>query len=274
MEQMICCRELVKIFAVDGKKVMALQGLDFQVEAGEEVAIIGKSGSGKSTLLNLLGALEFPTAGQITVQGRELGKFSEREAVYHRRHTVGFLRQSSAQNLFSCWDVVQNIECPMLWTQKNAGKRKKQAMELLERLHLEHYAHKYPDELSGGEQQRIAIAVALANRPSLLLADEPTGAVDTKTAEEIFDLFHVLNKEWDMTIVIVSHDPGISQKVPRTVQISDGKISTESLAHGQDTFLVMDGANRLQLSEEILNQAGIHGKRVRVEAREGMVVLR
>ena len=147
-------------------------------------------------------------------------------------------------------------------------------MELLERLNLEHYARKYPAELSGGEQQRIAIAVALANKPSLLLADEPTGAVDTGTAEEIFDLFHVLNKEWEMTIVIVSHDPGISKKVPRTVQISDGKISTESLGHGQDTFVVMDGANRLQLSEEILNQAGIHGRRVRVEAREGMVILR
>lgn len=274
MEQMIFCQELVKIFAVDGRKVMALQGLDFEVEAGEEVAIIGKSGSGKSTLLNLLGALEFPTAGRISVQGKELGKFSEREAVYHRRRTVGFVRQSSGQNLFSCWNVLQNIECPMLWTEKNAKKRRNRAMELLERLHLAHYACKYPTELSGGEQQRIAIAVALANKPSLLLADEPTGAVDTTTAGEIFDLFHLLNEEWGMTIVIVSHDPGISRRVPRTVQISDGKISMESLSHGQDTFVVMDGANRLQLSEEILAQAGIHGRRVRVEAGEGMVILR
>lgn len=283
------CEELVKIYAAEEKKIMALQGLDLKVTRGEMLAIIGKSGSGKSTLLNLLGGLETPTAGRLLVNGRDLSSYREREMVRYRQTEVGFVWQKSERNLFPYLTAIQNIMAPMIVA---CGKGKKDhALSLLKQVGMERHANKYPAELSGGEQQRVAIAVALANNPSILLADEPTGAVDTATANQIFQLFHRLNRETGITILVVTHDMGLSDKVERTVMISDGKISTEkiqkSLLSSQalrqwegefekasEEYVVLDRARRLQLSEEVLWQAGIHTNRVRVEVKDGKVILR
>ena len=253
---MIQCDSLVKIYEMEQHKVMALEGLDLTIEDGEMMAIIGKSGSGKSTLLNIIGGLESPTAGILMVDGKDLSSYTEKELVLYRRDKVGFVWQKSARNLFSYL--------------------------------MEAHADKFPSQLSGGEQQRIAIAVALSNQPSILLADEPTGAVDTKTANQIFELFHKLNEEFKITIIIVTHDMALADKVERTVLISDGKISTEKIRKvsleelqrlastaefTHEEYSVLDKAHRLQLTEEMLEEAGIDSNKVRIEVQDGKILI-
>jgi ABC-type lipoprotein export system ATPase subunit len=293
---MIACDELVKIYMSEGLKVMALQGLDLQIQRGEMMAIIGKSGSGKSTLLNMIGGLENPSAGRIFVGGRDLSSLKEKDMVHYRRQTVGFVWQKSSRNLFPYLTVLENVEAPMYFSKGQAKERRKRAMMLLEQVGMEKYAGKLPGQLSGGEQQRVAIAVALANQPEILLADEPTGAVDTKTSNQIFELFHKLNQEMGLTILIVTHDMSLAEKVERTVMISDGKISTEKIRKhtdqkegkltniqfaGQENgtkaaheeYSVLDKAHRVQLTEEMLEAAGIHTNKVRIEVIDGKVVI-
>ena len=184
---MIQCDSLVKIYEMEQHKVMALEGLDLTIEDGEMMAIIGKSGSGKSTLLNIIGGLESPTAGILMVDGKDLSSYTEKELVLYRRDKVGFVWQKSARNLFSYLTALENIEAPMQFHPgTSAREKRKRARDLLKAVGMEAHADKFPSQLSGGEQQRIAIAVALSNQPSILLADEPTGAVDTKTANQIF----------------------------------------------------------------------------------------
>lgn len=289
---MINCDGLVKIYETDDKKVMALEGLDLTVETGEMLAVIGKSGSGKSTLLNMIGGLETPTAGVLTIDGKDISTYSEAEMVRYRRDKVGFVWQKSAKNLFPYLTVLQNVEAVMMF--ENAGNlkhgahdesrgehvnrcrdnNKSYALKLLNAVGLQEHKDKLPAQLSGGEQQRAAIAVALANKPDILLADEPTGAVDTRTADTIYELFHKLNKELGITIIIVTHDMALAGRVDRTVLISDGKVSTEKLKkHPAMEYTVLDKAHRIKLTDEMLGAAGIESNKVRVDVQDGKLVI-
>lgn len=289
---MINCDGLVKIYETDDKKVMALEGLDLTVETGEMLAVIGKSGSGKSTLLNMIGGLETPTAGVLTIDGKDISTYSEAEMVRYRRDKVGFVWQKSAKNLFPYLTVLQNVEAVMMF--ENAGNlkhgahdesrgehvnrcrdnNKSYALKLLNAVGLQEHKDKLPAQLSGGEQQRAAIAVALANKPDILLADEPTGAVDRRTADTIYELFHKLNKELGITIIIVTHDMALAGRVDRTVLISDGKVSTEKLKkHPAMEYTVLDKAHRIKLTDEMLEAAGIESNKVRVDVQNGRLVI-
>lgn len=284
-DAIIYCDGLVKMYLSDGLKVMALQGLDLEVKRGEMTAIIGKSGSGKSTLLNMIGGLETPTTGQLFIDGHDLSSLPEKNMVKYRRSTVGFVWQKSSRNLFPYMTAVENVETPMYFEKGKAKQRRERALMLLDSVGMLEHAKKFPSQLSGGEQQRVAIAVALANEPSILLADEPTGAVDTKTANQIYELFRELNQKMGLTILIVTHDISLANKVNRVVMISDGKISTEKIRkevnvawsedadNAHEEYVVMDKAHRLQLSEEVLEMAGIDTNKVRIAVENGKVVI-
>ena len=295
-EYIIECDNLVKIYKTDETEVMALQGLDFQVRYGELTAIIGNSGSGKSTFLNLLGGLDLPTAGRLYVDGLDLFRLSEKELVAYKRNTVGFVWQNNARNLLQYLPAWQNVQMPMLFGSQK--EQKKRAMELLELVGMAHKAESKLSQLSGGEQQRIAIAIALANNPKLLLADEPTGSVDPVTAAYIFDAFRRLNRELGLTIVIVTHDLSVASKVSRVVQIRDGKISTERVMRqnyleqlnnttgfetlgaatimdgsSHEEFAVLDRNDRVQLPPEMLKEAGLDGRKVKMSMENGRIVI-
>lgn len=288
----IRCDSLVKIYKSEDVEVMALQGLDLEIEKGELMAVIGKSGSGKSTLMNMIGGLERPSAGKLYIDGKDLFTLSDNEMVEYRNKTVGFVWQKSSRNLVPYMTAVENIEVPMYFTKKSPEDMRKKALELIEKVGMLHKKDSYPEQMSGGEQQRIAIAVALANEPDILLADEPTGAVDSKTSNKIQDLFRSLNKELGITIIIVTHDISLANKVNRVVMISDGKISTEKIMkekyqqamnlldgefisgnESHEEYSVLDKAGRLQLNEEMLSAAGIDGNRVKVQVVDNKVVI-
>lgn len=285
----INCNNLVKLFKKENIEVMALQGLDLTINSGEFMAIIGKSGSGKSTLLNMLGGLERPSAGNITVDGMDLSTCTEKELVEYRKNTVGFVWQKSGKNLFDYLTALENIEAVMCYTKLGAREKRERALELLELVGMSHKADAMPREMSGGEQQRIAIAVALANNPKILLADEPTGAVDTKTARHILTLFKKLNREKNITVIIVTHDMKLASQVDRIVMIADGKISTEKLMREQykekmelindidmtshEEYVILDRANRLKLDDDVLKAVGISTKKVKISVEDGKVVI-
>lgn len=285
-EDIIVCENLVKIYKTKDLEVLALQGLDLNIAAGELMAIIGTSGSGKSTFLNMIGGLDRPSAGTLTVDGKNLFKLNEQELVEYKRNTVGFVWQNNARNLIPYLDAVQNVSLPMIFgTEK---QRRERALELLEIVGMSHKKDKKLGQLSGGEQQRIAIAIALANRPKILLADEPTGSVDVKTANYILDVFRELNKSLGLTIVIVTHDRMLSKKVNRVVSIRDGKTSSEMIIkqdyadklnsislfeNAHDEFAVLDRAGRLQLPKEMLEQLALKNNRVQLEMVDGKIVI-
>ena len=291
-DNILVCDGLVKIYKTEDIEVMALQGLDLEIGRGELVAVIGKSGSGKSTLLNMIGGLEKPTAGRIYVDGNDLFAMEESELVRYRQTTVGFVWQNSGQNLFPYMTAVQNVEAPMFFMKGNKKERRQKAMNLLKLTGIDHKADSYPPQMSGGEQQRVAIAVALACDPKVLLADEPTGAVDSKTSNMIQDLFRKLNEELGITIIIVTHDISLANKVSRVIMVSDGKISTEKImkdeykkkldelsaenlaqVESHEEYSVMDKAHRVQLSEEFLEMAGIDSNKVKVEVKDGKIII-
>lgn len=288
---MIECDNLVKIYKVDDDlEVMALQGLDLHVEQGEMMGIIGNSGSGKSTLLNMLGGLDRPTAGKLIIDGKDLLRLSDKELVKYKLETVGFVWQNNARNLIPYLTALQNVEMPMLL--KGRHKRER-AKELLEMVGMGHRIHSKLNMLSGGEQQRVAIAISLANNPRLLLADEPTGSVDNKTADIILDVFRELNRNLGVTIIIVTHDTHLTTKMDRVVAIRDGKTSSEFLRrssfvnelnqqqdedrHDEETHVelaVIDRAGRVQLPREYLDSIGMNKtNKLRVELEEGKIVL-
>lgn len=281
------CENLVKIYKTRETEVLALQGLELTVQQGELMAIIGNSGSGKSTFLNMIGGLDRPSAGRLIVDGKDLFKLSDRELVRYKRSTVGFVWQNNARNLLPYLTALENVQTPMLF--ERGGRRRQRAEELLALVGMAHRKNSRLDQLSGGEQQRVAIALALANKPKLLLADEPTGAVDAKTAAYILDVFRRLNEELGLTIVIVTHDPNLARKVNRVVAIRDGKTSAERIAKGDyaarldeisgfvqethDEYALLDRAGRLQLPREMLDALQLTGNRVRVEMENGRIVL-
>jgi ABC-type lipoprotein export system ATPase subunit len=271
----IVCDNLVKIYKVADLEVVALQGLDLLVNAGEMIAIVGASGSGKSTLLNILGGLDVPSAGRAVVAGHDLTQMGRRERTRYRRRTIGFVWQQTAKNLLPYLSAVENVEMPMIL---NGSANRQRALELLGMVGLAERADHRPERLSGGEQQRVAIAVALANQPEVLLADEPTGELDTGTSAEVFDLMRHVNAELGTTVIIVTHDPLVSEQVQRTVAIRDGRTSSETLRRGRlsdegeheivaEEFAVLDRAGRLQLPRAMVESLGLEG-RVRVHMEE------
>ncbi len=262
------CRDLFKIFKLADLEVVALRGVDLEVAPGEVTAIVGASGSGKTTLLNILAGLERPSAGQVRVGDRDLLNISDRELVIYRRQEVGFVWQSTSRNLVPYLNVRDNIELPMAIARVPRAQRRQRSEELLAAMHMEAMAHRFPDQLSGGEQQRVSIGVALANRPPLLLADEPTGELDTQMADEIFDLLQRMNQAFGVTVVMVTHYPGVARHVGRVVHIRDGRISAESFMQTtyrragdlvQQEYLVVDRVGRLQLPPEHVDQLRRNG---------------
>jgi ABC-type lipoprotein export system ATPase subunit len=267
----IVCENVVKIYKVADLEVVALQGLDLLVEEGEVIAIVGASGSGKSTLQNILGGVDLPTAGRVEVAGRELVTLTERERTLYRRRVVGFVWQQTARNLLSYLTAAENVELPMTLEGVGRGTRRQRVDELLELVGLAHRADHRPDALSGGEQQRVAVAIALANGPSVLLADEPTGELDTDSANQLFETLRAVNGELGVTIVVFTHDPLVSEQVQRTIGIRDGRTATETLRrHGPgadglvaEELAVLDRSGRLQLPREYLSALGLD-RRVRL----------
>ena len=283
----ILCEDLFKIYKIADLEVVALRGLDLRVEEREVVAVVGASGSGKSTLLNILAGYDSPSAGAVSVGGKDLLKLTPAEVELYRRQEVGFIWQQTSRNLFPYLSTIENVALPMMLTSVSARERRERAEHLLTLVGLEHRMEHTPERLSGGEQQRVAIAVALANHPPLLLADEPTGELDDATAAEILDLFGSVNQELGTTVLIVTHDQDIAYKVGRVVMIRDGKMSTEirrrvtfqrltGEAHADEPleeFTLVDGSGRVQIPRELLDQLKIKDRaRVRVEG--GQVVLR
>ena len=294
---MVRCDNLVKIYKSRDIEVMALQGLDLTVERGELMGIVGASGSGKSTLLNMLGGLDKPSAGSLYVDGKDLLKFTDKDFIEYKRRTVGFVWQNNARNLIPYLTAVENVELPMLLS--GYDERRKRAEYLLSMVGLSERKNSMLGQMSGGEQQRVAIAIALANNPKLLLADEPTGAVDTKTAGNVLDVFKRLNKETGVTVIIVTHDVNLAKSIDRVVAIRDGKTSSELIRRkpvltgisfeelseqqqaeiraveesaGHDELVLLDKAGRLQIPKEYLSALGINGgDRVRVELEDGKI---
>ncbi|TLZ98940.1 MAG: ABC transporter ATP-binding protein [Methanobacteriota archaeon] len=224
----VTTKDVIKVYRAGKSEVIALRGLDMAVSDRELVAVRGPSGCGKTTLLNLLGGIDRPTAGRIEVNGSNLVDLSDAELVRYRLQKVGFIFQFF--NLVPTLTAEENVELPMRLAGKGPSARSKRTKELLELVGMTKRAVHRPDELSGGEQQRIAIGVALANDPSLLLADEPTGELDTKTGQEVLDLFQRMNQEFGKTIVVVTHDARVSQIAHRILEIRDGKILGEAAA--------------------------------------------
>ncbi|CAH0120025.1 MULTISPECIES: ABC transporter ATP-binding protein [unclassified Paenibacillus] len=273
---MIHCEGLVKIFKSDEIEVVALQGLNLSVKEGEMMAIIGNSGSGKSTFLNILGGLDRPSAGQVRVGPWDLLKITDDQLVEYKRNTVGFIWQNNARNLLPYLTAIENVEMPMML---NGKVDRAYAEQLLEWVGLKERMHNKLHQLSGGEQQRVAIAISLSNRPKLLLADEPTGSVDTQTSDMIMNIFRKMNQELGVTIVIVTHDLSLAGKVDRVVAIRDGLTSTEfikrnpnldaaggeqghnsALQQVHEAYVVVDRVGRLQVPREYLEALEINDK--------------
>ncbi|MEP7762578.1 ATP-binding cassette domain-containing protein [Sanguibacter sp. 25GB23B1] len=258
---LVVCDNLVRIYQTGSIEVQALQGLDLLVADGEMVAIVGASGSGKSTLLAVLSGIDAPTAGRVRVGRWDLLSMSPRERVEYRRSTVGFVWQQAARNLVPYLSVAQNVALPMTLAGVRRRERSVRVHELLTLLGVADCADRRPHQMSGGQQQRTAIAVALANEPRLLLADEPTGELDTETSHEVFDALRTANRELGTCVVVVTHDPEVSGQVERTVAIRDGRTSSEVLRRTEATddgqsqvvaeeFAVMDRAGRVQVPQE------------------------
>ena len=289
-EIMIQADNLVKIYKTKDLEVLALQGLDLTVEKGELVAIIGNSGSGKSTFLNMIGGLDKPSAGKLFVDGKNLFTLNEKQLVEYKRDTVGFVWQNNARNLLPYLTALENVMTPMQLTSRK--NKKEWALELLDLVGMSHRKNNRLQQLSGGEQQRIAIAIALANEPKLLLADEPTGSVDRKTADYIYDLFVRLNQEKGQTIVIVTHDTTLAKKVKRVVAIRDGKISSErilkeeysdlsqastvnwqEIGETQEEYAIVDRAGRVQIPRDLLDKLELTGNKVKLSMQEEKIQL-
>ncbi len=281
-DSLIVCDRLVRIYvAPGGIEVQALQGLDLLVSRGELAALVGASGSGKSTLMNILAALDRPTAGSVRVAGHDLAAMNARQRLAYRRRVVGFIWQQTARNLLPYLTARQNVDLPMRLAGLGGRRRRARSAELLGLLGLSHCRDRRPDQMSGGEQQRAAIAVALANEPEVLLADEPTGELDTATAAEVFGALERANADLGVTVLIVTHDPAVSSVVRRVIAIRDGRTSTETLRHaeaGADgetahhavEYAVLDRAGRLQLPREMTEPLAMRDL-VRLKAEPGHI---
>ena len=281
----IVCAGLVRIYKSEGIEVFALQGLDLVVDRGEMVAVVGASGSGKSTLLNILSGLDVPTAGVARVGGFDLLSLSTKRRLRYRRSTVGFVWQQTARNLLPYLTARENVELPMQLSGRFSGRRARiRALDLLELTGVGYCARRRPEQLSGGEQQRVAVAVAVANDPEVLFADEPTGELDESTGAEVFGALRTINAELGVTIMVVTHDAAVSGQVSRTVAIRDGRTATEvrrSTRVGADgseeliteEYAVLDRAGRLQLPAVFVEELALRD-RVRLNLEPDHVEVR
>lgn len=242
-KHLVHCANLIKIYKVADLEAIALQGLDLEVAPGEMVALVGASGSGKSTLLNILGGLDVPTAGQARVGDYDLARLSEEQRTRYRNLVVGYLWQQSGRNLLYDLTIADNVDLPQILNGTSALNSLQSTYELLEMVGLRGMEKKRPAQLSGGEQQRAAIAVALANRPALLLADEPTGELDSLTAREIIACLRHINQQFGLTILLVTHDVAVASEVDRTLAIRDGRISTETVRRSAPAALAESAPN-------------------------------
>jgi ABC-type lipoprotein export system ATPase subunit len=287
-DAVVACDQLVRIFSADGVEVQALQGLDLLVAERELTALVGASGSGKSTLLSILGGLDKPSAGTVRVAGRNLAELGPRDWLDYRRHTVGFIWQQTARNLVPYLTAHQNAQLPMRFAGVRRRARRDRALELLETVGVGHCRDRRPQQMSGGEQQRVAIATACANGPRLLLADEPTGELDSHTAEDVFGALRAVNRDLGTTVLIVTHDVEVAGQVDRTVAIRNGRTSTETLREavrsqdGGETaesgrreveYAVLDRNGRLQLPARMTERLGMRD-RVRLDERADHIAVR
>ncbi len=287
-ESLVQCANLIRIYKVADLEAIALQGLDLEVTQGEMIALVGASGSGKTTLLNILGGLDAPTAGQVRVADFDLTRLSEEQRTRYRNLVTGYVWQQIGRNLLPDLTIEGNVNLPQLLNGTSATRSRKRTHELLELVGLAAMAKKKPAQLSGGEQQRVAIAVALANSPALLLADEPTGELDSVTAQEIIACLRQINTRLGLTIILVTHDVSVASEVDRTLAIRDGRTSTETVRRGVpfttretrpevvDTngasaviglslqthreSILVDAAGRMQLPREALDRLVINGR--------------
>lgn len=270
----ILCERVVKIYRVGSTDVPALAGLDLRVDRGEMVGVIGPSGCGKSTLLNVIGALISPTSGVVVVDGEDLASMSQAELDRFRRDRVGFVWQDTARNLLPYLDARANVALPLRLA--GADHAPYRAQQLLELVGLGDRALHVPSRLSGGQQQRAAIAVALANSPSLLLADEPTGSLDGETSREIYETLREVNRELGITVFIVSHDPNMASVVDRVVELRDGQSAMEHRGQGQrddgSVVLLVDTLGRIRVPDGFRESLGI-GDRVEARLDEDRVTL-
>ncbi len=283
----ISCENLMKIYKTSDIEVAALQGLNLTVRSGEILAIIGSSGSGKSTLLNIIGGLVKPSAGKIIVNDMDISKFTYSEMVKYKRETIGFVWQNKERNLIPYLTALDNIKLVM----KIGGYTDyKRAEKLLEDVGLSNKKNSRLEQLSGGEQQQIAIAIGIASYPNIILADEPTGSVDSATASEIMDIFRHLQQEMGLTIIIVTHDNKLAAKVDRVVLIRDGRTSSEYIKknetqNGSDVhtdfnkdshheYIVLDNVGRLQIPQELMKTAELHNhSRVKLQIINGNITI-
>ena len=281
---LIVCESLVRIYQTGPVEVQALQGLDLVVDKGEMVAVVGASGSGKSTLLSILAGVDAPTAGRARVEQWDLLAMSRADRVRYRRHTVGFVRQQTASNLIPYLTAQQMVDLPMTAARTPARERRQRSADLLEALGVGALAGRRPGELSGGQQMRVAIAVALANQPHVLLADEPTGELDTATSAEVFGALRDVNRDLGVTVVVVTHDPAVSGQVERTVSIRDGRTSSEVLRRTAtaddggthviaEEYAVMDRAGRIQVPRDYREALALT-RRVRLALEPDHITIR
>lgn len=264
---LVVCENVVKIFRIAHRDLVVLQGLDLELYSGEVVAVAGASGSGKTTLLNILGGLDTFDAGEVLVAGQDLARITAEQRVRYRRDTVGYLWQQSGRNLLPFLSMRANVEAPMRLAGVQASRARRQALELLDAVGLSAMATKHVTQLSGGEQQRASLAVALANRPPLLLADEPTGELDTETAQHVFDLMRKINREFGMTMLIVTHSMELATQADRMIAIRDGRFSSESATdqissswENQHESVVIDRVGRLQLPLSAMERIDFRGR--------------
>ena len=265
------CRSLVHIYKTADLEVFALQGLDMTIEEGEVVAIVGASGSGKTTLMNVLAAVEKPSAGKAVVAGLELGSLSDRARDAYRRDVIGYVWQNATLNLTPELTASENLQLPQMLAGRSGKQRSERASELLETLGLDHLRDHLPAQLSGGEQQRLALGVAIANRPKVLLADEPMAELDRASARAMLADLGRLRDRDGTTIVMVTHDHEVERHVDRVLRIRDGRTSTETRADTGE-LLIVDAAGRLQIPRSVRDEAKL-GARVRIRVENGRVVI-
>lgn len=266
-EPLVRLRHVYKVYRVSDTGVMALAGVSLDIPRGEFLAVVGPSGAGKSTILNLVGGLDRASAGEVEVDGRDLGRLSDRELTAHRATRVGFVWQGTARNLVPYLTVRDNVRLPSAVHRSVTSGLRREADELLELVGLADRAHHRPGELSGGEQQRAAIAAALANTPQILLADEPTAELDSASADRTLDAFRGVNREFGVTIVMVTHDLAAARRADRRIRVRDGRLLHEGTPVDP---IAQDG--RVRLPDDVV--AALGGVDLEAELTEGEVHLR
>ena len=270
-EAIVDCRNLIKIHKQGNLEVVALHGLDFAMERGEFISVVGKSGAGKSTLLRILAGLDVPSAGKVDVAGISLTQISQKDLTKHYRRRVGFLWQDYSRNLLPYLKVLQNVELPMLLAGVGARERKQRARDLLEATGLQNQMYSRIATMSGGQQQRLALCVALAGAPDLLLADEPTGELDTETSLEIYELLRGLNQD-GLSILVVTHDVALAKRTDRVVRLADGRMVAEG--RGDEYHVVVDHTGAVALPRDLLLAAGVEREATAKLTEDGILIER